>query len=121
MAFLMFKAFINWTSIFYVKKGAKKHMQVRKSWTRTFALILMIALMVGMLPVTQAQAATTHGTFSMQDLPYSYQFTSSYPAPFGNITHERTWHAYYVDENGSGNIRQTIVFSMVRRLVPAAA
>lgn len=82
-------------------------MQVRKSWTRTFALILMIALMVGMLPVTQAQAATTHGTFSMQDLPYSYQFTSSYPAPFGNITHERTWHAYYIDENGSGNIRQT--------------
>lgn len=43
----------------------------------------------------------------MQNFGVYYQFDSSYPAPFGSNTNQRQFHAYYMNEDGGGHLKQT--------------
>lgn len=74
---------------------------------KRLCMILAIMMFIHTLPTPQVQAATEYGSFSFQRLGYTYQFDSSFPAPFGNNTNVRNLNAYFVKENGSGNVRQT--------------
>lgn len=79
---------------------------MKKFIKRLLAGVLTLAAVFTALPVTQAQAAPNN-TVRLEQIPgYTYQFDSSFPAPFDTATDTHSFWSFKMNQNNSGNYKR---------------
>lgn len=81
---------------------------MKKIIKRLFTPLLMLAVFITSIPIQPVAAQSRAGSNSalLEKHPeYTYEFDTSFPAPFGTNPHEKPWWTFKINQDGSGNYK----------------
>lgn len=79
---------------------------MKKFINRLIASVLALTAVMTALPITQVQAAANNTVLLEELTDYTYQFDSSFPAPFNTVTSPHTFWSFKMNQNNSGSYKR---------------